>query len=227
MTTTRRQFLDALTMSATALGGLAAMPDPLSAMSAEFLPAHTAGEWDTTWPSRITGRVRAVFDVPEIESGYGVWRASLWARQYQQVLGYRPTELSTVLVLRHNAIVLAMQQEFWDRYGIGKARGVTHPVTGQPTDRNPALLGAADAIAALQVEFALGPFMQRGGVVLACNVALEDLVAMIRETDRIGEDEARAAARRWLVPGIIRQPSGIFAALLAQQRAKALYIRAS
>lgn len=203
------------------------MPDSLAAMPREFLGDVKPGEWDTTWPARVTGRVRTVFDVPEIESGYGVWRASVWARQYQQVLGYRATDLSTVLVLRHNALVLAMQQEFWNRYGIGKARGVTHPVTGQPTDRNPALLGASDAIAALQVDFALGPFMQRGGIVLACNVALEDLVAMIRDTDRIDEAEARAAARRWLVPGVILQPSGIFAALLAQQRAKAMYIRAS
>lgn len=227
MSASRRQFLDVLAHGAAALGVAPILPAALGAMPAEFAAVAAPGDWNTTWPARLAGKVRTVFDVPEVESGYGVWRASVWARQYRDVLGYRPTELSTALVLRHHAIVLAMQQGFWDRYGIGAANGVTHPVTGQPTPRNPALLGAADGIAELQVDFALGPFQQRGGVVLACNVALEDLVAMVRRTDGVDAEAARTQVRAALVPGVILQPSGVFAVLLAQQRARALYIRAS
>jgi hypothetical protein len=167
-----------------------------------------------------------VFDVPEIESGYGVWRATLWARQYQQVLGIPARDLSTALVIRHNAIILAMQQGFWDRYGIGKAKGVLHPLTEEPTDRNPALMGTSDGVPEPQASFALDRFIAAGGIALACDLALQDLVAVIQRTDKIPEAQARTQARNWLVPGVILQPSGIFAVLRAQQ-AGALYVRAS
>ena len=51
-----------------------------------------------------------------------MWRATIWGKQYQEVLGVAPKDLSAVLVLRHNGITLAMQQAFWDKYGIGKAK---------------------------------------------------------------------------------------------------------
>ena len=223
MTTTRRKFLDSLALGA---GALAVAPGALAAAPAEFRMDVAQGDWDTRWPSRLTGRVRTVFDVPEIESGYGVWRASIWARQYEQVNRIPARELHTALVIRHNAIILAMQQGFWDRYGIGKRMNVTHPVTGAATDRNPALLTEADGVSATQATFALAPFMARGGIALACDLALQDLVALIMSEDKVPERAAQTQAKQWLVPGVILQPSGVFAVLMAQQQ-QALYIRAS
>jgi hypothetical protein len=137
------------------------------------------------------------------------------------------SDLSTALVIRHNANILAMQRAFWDTYGIGKRHAVTHPATLEPTDRNPLLMGATDGSEALPVDFALGPFMQRGGVGPACNAALQDLVPMVQAADGVAESEARARVVKGLVPGVILQPSGVFAVLHAQQQATALYIRAS
>ena len=159
MSTNRRQFLDSLAIGATAV---ATMPAALVAMPAEFRPSPAGdaqGAWDTRWADRLTGKVRTVFDVPEVESGYGVWRATIWQNQYEQVLGVPKRDLSTALVLRHNAIILAMQQGFWDKYGIGKAKHVTHPVTGEATDRNPALLGARDGLPEPMAANALDRFI--------------------------------------------------------------------
>ncbi|MBK7907715.1 MAG: hypothetical protein IPJ78_14290 [Gemmatimonadetes bacterium] len=233
MTTSRRDFLDSLALGASALATLPALgtlPTPRGA--AHAVPADlrrdvAQGAWDVRWHERLTGTVRTVFDVPEIESGYGVWRASVWARQYQAVLGMAASELSTALVLRHNAIVLAMQQGFWDKYGIGKSRAVTHPVTGAPTDRNPVLMTDTDGLPPVMQASSLPNFIQRGGVALACDVALQDLVALIVDADRVSEAVAQEQAKRWLVPGVILQPSGVFAVLRAQQMKQALYIRAS
>ena len=232
MSTTRRRFLDSLATSTLALG---AMPFALDAMPADVRGASISdepdsaqpAEWDTTWGSRLTGRVRTVFDVPEVESGFPVWRASIWTAQYEQVLKVPPRETSTALVLRHNAIILAMQQEFWDRYGIGKSHNVTHPLTGAPTDRNPALLGASDGVPEPYRNFSLDNFIGRGEVCLACNLALQlDIVPQIQQTERISEAQAIEKARRWLVPGVILQPSGMFAVIRAQE-AGAFYFRAS
>lgn len=234
MPTTRRQFIDSLAAGAVALGAmpaaLGASPAgplvPPAVLPAEFRRDVAQEAWDTRWSERLTGKVRTVFDVPEVESGFGVWRATIWARQYEQVLGVPGRDLSTALVIRHNAIILAMQQGFWDRYGIGKARGVTHPLTGEPVTRNPALLRASDGVNAAQAGFALDRFIAGGGIALACDLALQDLVALIQQTDSVPEAQATTQARQWLVPGVILQPSGVFAVLRAQQ-AGALYIRAS
>lgn len=223
MSTTRRRFIDSLATGALALG---AVPVALSALPAEFRADVAQGAWDTRWTERLTGKVRAVFDVPEVESGYGVWRATIWARQYEQVLGIPARDLSTALVIRHNAIILAMQQGFWDRYGIGKAKGVLHPLTDEPTDRNPALLGARDGVPEPQAGFALDRFIAAGGIALACDLALQDLVGLIERTDKVPAAQAKEQAKQWLVPGVILQPSGIFAVLRAQQSG-ALYVRAS
>jgi hypothetical protein len=226
MTTDRRQFLDKLALGAVAVGGaaigLSALPRELSAS-----PTYRASEFDVRWPSRLTGRVRAVFDVPEVESAYGVWRATLWARQFEGELGIPAAQLSTALVLRHNAIVLAMQQSFWDKYGLGEVSKATHPLTGEPTKRNPALLSAADGTPAPYDSFALQPFMSRGGVILACNLALADMVALVAKTDGVSDAVARERAVAGLVPGVILQASGVFAVLLAQHEKQTMYIRAS
>jgi hypothetical protein len=227
----RRQFIGNLTTGAMALGGLglglAALPDSLAAAP---MPAGTGplgSEWDTAWTSRLTGRVRTVFDVPEVESGFGVWRASIWAAQYRQILGIAESELSTSLVLRHNAIVLAMQQSAWDRYGLAEMFKATHPVTDQPTRRNPALIGAEDGLGQPHASFALPEFIKRGGVALACDLALAVVAAHMAKVDGVTEAVAKERAVAALVPGVILQPSGVFAVLHAQREAGALYIRAS
>ncbi len=241
-TESRRSFLDRIAVGTIALGGaslgVASVPGALGAAvpasrrndvaSHPEITARAQAAWDVRWPARLTGKVRTVFDVPEVESGYGVWRASIWALQYQGALGTAPADMSTALVLRHNAIVLAMKQEFWDKYGIGKLKGVTHPATLEPTDRNPALLASSRGeVPADYDAFALDKFMARGGVVLACDLALRDCVGLIQREDGVSADEARRRAIALLVPGVILQPSGVFAVILAQQAAGSIYIRAS
>src|SRR5215216_2985497 len=178
MSSTRRDFLGQVAVNAAVLGAMPLSLDFRSLTGAAAAPVPQQGEkWDVSWPSKLTGKHTAVFDVPEVESGYGVWRASIWAKQYQEVLGVSPKDMSAAVVLRHNGIVLAMQQSFWDKYGIGKAKNVLHPVTQQPTDRNPALLSAARGEVPEQLDaVALDKFIARGGIALACNLALADCV---------------------------------------------------
>ncbi len=226
MSTDRRHFLDQLATGALALSGVAlgvgALPRQLEAATLQH-----SSNWDTRWTDRLRGRTRAVFDVPEVESGYGVWRASLWAQQFESTLGVDASCLSTALVLRHNAIVLAMQQSFWNRYGLAEVSKATHPLTGELTQRNPALLSQADGVPAPYDAFALAPFMERGNVVLACDLALRDMAALVAKADAVDAATAYRQAVDALVPGVVLQPSGVFAVLLAQKAKKALYIRAS
>jgi hypothetical protein len=226
MTANRREFLERIAGGAALFSALPlASPGDVS----EFERAATASqtpEWDLTWTKRVTGKHKAVFDVPEVESGYGVWRASIWMNQYKDTLGVAEKDVKTVLILRHNGIALAMNQAFWDEYGIGKSKNVTHPLTQQATDRNPALLGESDGVPAPYSSFALAPFMARGGIVLACNLAFADCVGLVKAKHNLSDDAARTRALQGLVQGVIMQPSGVFAAVRAQE-AGAVYVRAS
>jgi hypothetical protein len=228
MDTTRRDFLGKVAANAAMLGAMPLAMDFRSlAAAAAPAPALQGQNWDTTWVNKLTGKHKAVFDVPEVESGYGVWRASIWAKQYQEVLGVQPKDLSAAVVLRHNGIVLAMQQSFWDKYGIGKAKNVIHPVTQQPTDRNPVLLSSSRGeVPEMFDPVALDKFIARGGVALACNLAFADCVELVKSKEGVNDAEARKQALTHLVPGVIMQPSGVFAAILAQE-AGATYLRAS
>ena len=225
MTTTRRDFLGSAAASTAAL---AILPSNLfAAVPADLMPVGVQGEaWDLAWVSRVKGKHRACFDCTETESGYGVWRASAWAGQYAAVLGAAPADVATVIVLRHNAIVLAMQQAFWDKHGIGESKKVKHPMTEQVTALNPVLLDEKGGIPAPFNEAALHKQIARGAVVLACNLALQECVRLIKDKEKVSDEAARNQAIAYLVPGVILQPSGVFAAVRAQQ-AGCAYVKAS
>ena len=214
----RRQFLQAATTRLAALAALGIVPNAGSASASD--------EWDLKWPERLAGKRRAVFDVAEIESGFGVYRAAVWAGQCVEVLGASATDVSPVIVLRAHAVVLALQQSFWDRYTVGRLRRVTHPVTTKETARNPVLMDASDGLPPALVNGALPKQLAGGAVVLACNLALQGWIDAIAEREKVTGADARSQAIAALVPGVILQPSGVLAAFLAQEHGCA-YIRAS
>jgi hypothetical protein len=228
MDTTRRDFLGRVAVNAAILGAMPLSLESSTAFAATVPSSTTQGEkWDVSWPARLTGKHKAIFDVPEVDSGYGVWRATIWGKQYQDVLGVAPKDMSAVVVLRHNGIVLAMQQAFWDKYGVGKAKSAMHPISAEPTDRNPAMLSSSrNEVPADYDAMALDKFIARGGIALGCNLAFADCVQLIKSKENVSDADARKQALAFLVPGVILQPSGVFAAIRAQE-AGAVYLRAS
>lgn len=223
MSSSRRNFLGT---AATNAAAFAIMPGTIFASLPSDLTPVESDEWDLSWPSKLSGKHRAVFDCTEPESGYGVWRANAWASQYRDVMKAAPSDISPAIVLRHAAIVLAMQQPFWDKYGIGKKKKVTHPLTGEPTSKNPTLLEEKDGIPAPFSNSGLRKQLDRGVAVLACNLALQDCIDLIKSTDKVSDEVARKQAIAYLVPGVILQPSGVFAVVRAQE-AGAAYVKAS
>ncbi|HMC56482.1 MAG TPA: hypothetical protein VKH19_14980 [Gemmatimonadaceae bacterium] len=223
----RREFIEHLGAAAM-LGAL-----PVSALPAavrEFAPAPAAPDaFDFSWTAKLQGKKhKAIFDNAEVESGYGVWRAGMWEPQYHEAFKLKPADTATVLVLRHNALVLAFQQTFWDTDGIAARDKVTHPLTQQGTARNPALLTSTldQGFPAQFDSFALPNFLARGGIVLACNVALGFFAMGMAQRLGIAEDEARKRAIAAFVPGVTLQPSGVFACIRAQE-AGCTYVKAS
>jgi hypothetical protein len=227
METTRREFVERFAGGALFLGAAPmALTDAFRDSPPLAAPA-AAEEYDMTWTTRVTGRNKAVLDVPEVESGYGVWRAGLTKKQLMDAMKVQARDVSMVLVLRHNGIYMAMNQAFWDAFGIGKAQKVTHPADGKPTDRNPALLDAKSGLPAQFDGLSIPQFVANGGIVLGCDLAFNlDIVPLVKARDKSTDAAARSAALKYLLPNITLQPSGVFAAIRAQQLG-CTYVRAS
>ncbi|HVT38908.1 MAG TPA: hypothetical protein VHE78_07680 [Gemmatimonadaceae bacterium] len=223
--TKRREFIH---QAATGVAAIGAVTFPLGSnmLPPAWRSATVSDDWDLSWTSRLKGKHKAVFDVPEIESGFGVYRASSWAAQYADVLEAPPADLSPVIVLRGHAVVLGLQQAFWDKYEVGRTVRATHPVTVSETTKNPVLLDERDRLPAPLANAALHKQLGRGVIVLACNVALQNWIDLIKTKRKVSEADARTEAIAALVPGVILQPSGVFAATLAQEHG-CTYLRAS
>jgi hypothetical protein len=183
------------------------------------VPPAAKDNWDLSWGNRVRkARNKAVFDSPEVESGLGVMRAGMWKAQVHDVQGVPLSSIAAVTVMRHEGIVLAMNQAFWDKYGIGAAKKATG-LDGNPTTINPALVSAGDsALPPIIANARLEKFIAGGGIALACNLAFElDIVPTIMKADNLAHDAARASGISMLVPGVILQPSGVFAVVHAQE----------
>lgn len=227
MSVPRRNFLTQVGLGAAVVAGfpssgLASGTDDSHALSMQAPmislddPDTAQGEtWDVSWPTRLTGKHKAMFDVPEINGGVGVMRAAIWGRQYMDALKVTRSDLSTVIVIRHAAIFLLMNQEYWTTYEVGKARKLKNddgktmqfnpvlPKPGAPTGNGPSMM--------LDAQIA------GGAIALGCNLAFRAVVSLIEKKDKMPNAEARAKAKAMMVPGAIMQPSGIFANVLAQE----------
>jgi hypothetical protein len=168
------------------------------------------------WVDRIGGKYRAVFDAPELSEGAALFRACMWRDQYKEVYGVEPSEMSPVLVIRHGAIAMAMDDGYWERFRIGKEEKLKNQATKKWELTNPFRATGPDTperYAAYSIE----GFLRSGGIVLACNLAFQAAVWKFREADKLSREAATARAKEHLIPGIILQPSGVFATLRAQE----------
>ncbi len=219
----RREFLGRLA-AGTAMAAALNLAPTADALAATQPPPEA---FDLTWFDRVKGTHRAVFDCTEIESGAGVLRAVIWKNQYAQFLQAAPDDMTAVVVIRHSAIPLAMKQEYWDLYKVGKKNKVKHPFTDKDTDRNPAMLTVEHGdLPAPMGGLNIDGVLKSGGIVLACNLAFGDIVSNVANEDHLEPATARAKALTLLHPGILLQPSGVFATLRAQD-ARCGYLKAS
>ncbi|MBU6366298.1 MAG: hypothetical protein KJT01_08815 [Gemmatimonadetes bacterium] len=175
-----------------------------------------AAPWDVSWTAKVVGTHKAMFDVPEIEGGAGVWRAAAWLRAYHQVLRVPREAITQVVVLRHNAIPLVMTHAFWEAYPVGKTLRIRDAKGKKWARRNPVHGGGEPAGEGRGERPTVDALLAGGSIVLGCGTAFGGLVQMVAKQDKLPTEAANAKARSYIIPGIILQPSGIFAGTLAQ-----------
>lgn len=224
--TPRRSFLARLAGGAAAL----AMGPHLGSLSATepppVTPAARPAEWDDSWVRRITAPHRQVFDSPEIEEGVALHQARTWIQGYREVYDTTDADHNAVIVIRHAAVPMVMDDATWDRFELGKANELKDPASGEPARHNPFMnVQAGDKYSLVWLDGALDTLMARGAIVVACNLALQRIVRLIRAANPSAtREEAQAEMLAHVVPGVVVMPSGIFAVARAQE-AGCHYIR--
>jgi len=214
----RREFLERLGFVAVA----ASVP---SVRVLDVARRHIAAPgWDMSWVERVSAaRYKAVVDTMKIQDDELETALDLMDTFHEV---YPGDEMRVVVVLRHYAAAMGLNDAMWDRYAIGEERTITDPATKAPAKRNVYLRAAPDAKEAWERNGKIEPLVARGVIFLVCNRAAMSLASTLAKKANKPVEEVKADLRANLVPGATLMPNGIFALIRAQNAGCAFYRQA-
>ena len=202
--TARRGFLGRV--AAFAAGLTVAAPASLSAET----PASdsSADPALDAWFGRIKGKHKVVFDAPEPNSGM----AAIWPRVYLNTMAATyPGAATAVVILRHGAIPLGMNDALWAKYKLGETFNIKKGDV-------PAVANPYATITGLPIPgLGIGELLKSGVLVGLCDVALT--LQSSGAAKKMNMDPAAVKAE-WiagLLPGVQIVPSGVLGVARAQE----------
>ena len=215
--TNRRGFIAAVAGGTAALAASGLTARELLAQGGGF-PSYPApqGGWDLSWVEKVErAKHRMVFDMPQIENGMAYTNALTYMKGYGEVYRTPDSDFGLVVVCRHQAMPAVLNDEMWAKLKYGEKNKINDSATGEPTLRNP--YSKASEKPGTNSEQSVEALIARGVTVLACNLALMRNAATLSRESGISIDDARTAITAALLPGVIRQPSGVFGVARAQE----------
>jgi intracellular sulfur oxidation DsrE/DsrF family protein len=215
--TNRRGFIAAVAGGTAALAATGFTARELLAQGGGF-PSYPApqGGWDLSWVEKIErAKHRMVFDMPQIESGMAFTNALTYMKGYGEVYKTPDAEFGLVVVCRHAALPAVLNDAMWATLKYGEKNKINDPATGVPMLRNP-YSKAADT-PGTNSELSIEALIARGVIVLACNLSMMRNASILAKETGMSTEEARAAITAALIPGVMRQPSGVFGVARAQE----------
>lgn len=215
----RRDFLAHVATAAAVMAGTAcAAPLAAANLNAATLGGSRTAPFDDSWTRRVAAaKHKAVFDSPGTDDGLALVHATFFMQGYKEQLGVGDSDVLPVVVLRHAGTVLAFNDAIWEKYAVGERSKVKDPATGKDALRNPFLhVTKDDKEPLVPPDASIESLLASGAVLLACNKAAMRLAGQLAQKLNRNPDEVRAEFRAGIVPGVMLQPSGIYATLRAQ-----------
>jgi intracellular sulfur oxidation DsrE/DsrF family protein len=208
----RREFLNNVAAGAAAFG-LLGVPSSLTAAPA------TKGKPGKEWFDKINGKHRVVFDATRPHEILPF----AWPRVFlltNAATGTPEKENSVIVVLRHDAIPYAFEDNLWAKYKFGEVFKAEDPATKKAAVRNPFWKPAAGAFAIPgfgPVSIGINELQDSGVQFLVCDAAMTVYSAVIADQMKL---DAAAVKKEWvagLLPGMQSVPSGVWALGRAQE----------
>lgn len=212
--TRRRGFLGRLAAGVVGLGITSALPSRIGA--AEPGRQRTSYPDLENWPGDLHGKHRQVFDAVSPNDGFAFIFAQVFLMTNAQASHIAERDLDAVVVLRHEAAVLAFTDPIWKKYKLGEAAKVNDPAAHAPALRNPYYHPHPGEL--MLPEAAIEQLQARGVKFGVCNVALTHLSAARHAVAGVTPDQAKAEWTAAVIPGIAILPSGVWGVNRAQER---------
>jgi intracellular sulfur oxidation DsrE/DsrF family protein len=211
-TTPRRTFIGRLAAGALAFG-ISGLATPQLRAQVKDASGHPDLE---DWPTGLKGKHRQVFDAVSPNDGFSGIFADVFLDTNNKASKLPDSKLSAVVVLRHEAAVLAFTDPIWKKYKLGEALHVTDASTHAPALRNP-YYNARPGDLPLPGG-SIEKLRARGVIFGVCNVALTHLSAMRAPVAGVSPEQARDEWVAAVIPGITILPSGVWGVNRAQEQ---------
>jgi intracellular sulfur oxidation DsrE/DsrF family protein len=205
-TTGRRGFLGGIAAVAAAAGLGGILPSRLAAEDAPGARSLDAAL--DAWFGRIKGKHRMIFDAPEPNSGL----VAIWPRVYLNTMeATYPGTVTAVVILRHGAIPLAMNDALWAKYSLGEMFEVKDGDV--PAKRNPYATITGFPISGLGIA----ELLKSGVLVGACDVALTIYSSGAAKKMGLAPEAVKKEWVAGLLPGVQVVPSGVLGVARSQE----------
>ena len=213
--TSRRGFIGTVAAGAAVIG-LSGLVLPLGAQ-AEDTPSLSDAE---AWFDKIKGKHRMVFDATQPHEILPF----AWPRVFlltNQKTGSEEKDCTAMVILRHNAIPYAMQDDLWKKYKFGEVFKADDPATKTAAVRNPFWKpkpGDFKVPGIGPVAIGINELQDSGVMFGVCDVALTVYSTVVAEGMKLNAEEVRKEWVAGILPGIQIVPSGVWAINRAQER---------
>jgi intracellular sulfur oxidation DsrE/DsrF family protein len=162
------------------------------------------------WPGKLKGRHRQVVDAYTVNDGHPLAFASTFL-----LTDAAPSSATSVVILRAQALPVALDSAIWEKYKIGESLKIIDPEIKAAAVKNPFLNPKPGVL--LTDDMAIDRLLGKGVVFGACNIALHGLSKQLASNAGVSADDA---AKEWaanLVPEITLLPSGVWGVNRAQE----------
>jgi hypothetical protein len=159
------------------------------------------------WPGDLKGRHRQVVDAYEPNGGFPL--------AYAHTFLAPNASATVVVVLRHLAMPMGLNDAMWSKYKIGTTLKINDPETKTSAVKNPFLHPKPGVL--LTDDMAIDKLLAAGAVFGICDVALHVLSKNLADNAGVSAEDA---AKEWaanVIPGMTIIPSGTWGVNRAQE----------
>ena len=198
----RRKFISSIaaTTSLTGLAGAGFAGIPLAPSS-----TNEADEWF----NKVNGTHRIVYDAPEPHMGFPViWSWAFYMTNNQT--GTSDDDMTSVVVLRHNAIPFALHDAMWEKYKFGDMFSISDNNTGKSSMRN-TVYDPQGKDFPLPIIEGIKRQQERGAMYCVCDLAISVYSGAVAAQMGLDPDETKQEWIDNVMPGIQLVPSGVWA----------------
>jgi len=210
----RRDFLGLLATGAAAAGiGGMAVPGLSRANAAPLFQSSSSSDFDA-WLGKIRGTHKQVYDATRVNHAMPL----AWARVFlmtNATVGVPEGECMSVVVVRHDAIPMAMDTPLWEKYHFGEMFEVENEETKKPQTKN--IFYSAPPGTFPLPGMTIEELLKDGTLFGVCDMALTVYSSMAAKKMNMDAAEVKKEWVAGVMPGIQIVPSGVLALNRAQE----------